>query len=296
MTEWNEQHLKELTQKMESENSREVSLDAGALLSRIMSLDAATWSALGYAETDRVSLVRHLGSLGCRVDWILSSAVIDQRPLDLELARLLIKMGAFNNRALSYAVENQQPLSFELAKLLIDAGAFDKDALRMAAQYQHPLTPELAKLLIDAGAFNKDALSIAASFQIPLSLDLAKLLVDAGAFREDALSAAAEFQRPLIFELADLFVGCNPAAQDDDGWDALVWLAHSGHPADPQVTDLFLSRGCRTDLEGCRTIDDEHCARFDRILKEHSEWKKERARLAVETSQADVLYGPDWGR
>ena len=209
-----------------------------------MCLDASKWTALGYDETDRVSVTRYLGSLKCRTDV-----------------------------ALSWAARNQQPLTLELAKALLDAGAFGKEALTTAVQCQRPLTLELAKLLIDAGAFNKDALSIAASFQIPLPLDLAKLLVDAGAFCEDALSAAAEFQRPLIFEPADLFVGCNPTAQDDDGWgwDALVSLAYNGRPVDPQVTDLFLSAGCRTDLDGCEDISDGHYLRFGQILKEHTE-------------------------
>ena len=78
------------------------------------------------------------------------------------------------------------------------------------------------------------------------------------------------------------------------GWDALVYLAVDGHSADPQVTDLFLSAGCRTNLDGCEAISDGIRSRFDQILKE--QWKEKRDRVAVENMRADPIYGPDWGR
>ena len=84
--------------------------------------------------------------------------------------------------------------------------------------------------------------------------------------------------------------------QDDDGWDALVYLASGGYPSDSQVTDLFLSAGCRTNLDGCKRLLDEHHLRFDQILKEHAIWEKGRDRIAAKSVQADPTYGPDWGR
>ena len=205
-----------------------------------MRLDVDTWSALEYDETDRVSVVRYLGSLGCRADEALSNAAIFQ-----------------------------QPLTPELTKSLIDAGASDKDALSLAAECQCPLTPELAKLLIDARAFGKNVLSDAALYQSPLTLELAKLLIDTGR---------------------------DPAARDDDGWDALVFLAYGGHPADPQVTDLLLSAGYRTDLDGYRFAGEKHRLRFNQILKEHAEWKENLNRMSAEHSPTDAFYGLNWGR
>ena len=189
MTEWNEQRLKELVRKMglrrtQGQGGTPIHLslygpswNSEPLLAKIMRLDANEWSALGYAETDRVSVVRYLGSLGCRTDKVLWTA----------------------------------------------------------AYYQRPLTLELAKLLIDAG--------------------------------------------------------CDPAAQDGDGWDALVHLAWGGHPVDPQVTDLFLATGCRTDLGGRKNLSDKFRLRFDQILKEHAAWK-----LSRECGPTASPCGFDWGR
>ena len=278
MTEWNEQHLEELVRKMRLERAprqEKVPIHQSLfvpgfprpILTQIMRLDAAAWAALGYDENDRVSVTRYLGSLKCRTD-----------------------------DALSVAARHQQPLTLELAKALIDAEACDKGALSIAAIYQQPLTLELAKLLIDAGAFDKEALSFAAKWQQPLSFELAKLLVDAGAFSKEALRAAAVHQRPLTPELARVLIdaGCDPTVQDHDGWDALVSLAWGKYPVDPQVTDLFLSAGCRTDLDGCKRISDETRLRFDQILKEHAEWKEQRGRMVAENSPAGSAV--DWGR
>ena len=279
MIEWNEHRLEELVRKMglrrtpgQGKTPPHLSLYGPSraskpLLTKIVRLDTHEWTALGYDETDRVSLVRHLGSLGCRTDRALSHAARYQQPLTPELAKLLIDAGALGKNALSYAAEYQQPLTLELAKLLIDAGAHDKDALRVAAECQQPLSFELAKLLIDAGAFDEWTLRYAAMHQRPLTSKLAKLLIDAG---------------------------CDPTVQSHFGWDALVCLARGGHPVDPQATDLFLSAGCRTDLDGCTGVFDRHRLRFDQILKEHAEWKENLGRMSAENSPADSPV--DWDR
>ena len=49
--------------------------DSGPFLAHVMQLNAKEWSTLGYDETDRVSLVQYLGSLGCRADGALLRAV-----------------------------------------------------------------------------------------------------------------------------------------------------------------------------------------------------------------------------
>ena len=195
MIKWNERRLKELVRKMgcrRTPGQRKTPIHLTLygclpytpwpLLTRIMQLDATAWSTLGYDETDRVSVIRYLGSLGCRTEGTLRDAAYNQRPLTLELARLLVS------------------------------------------------------------------------------------------------------------------VGCDPTAHDYEGRDALVSLAASGHPADPQVTDLFLSAGCRTNLDGCKSIFDEQRLRFDQILKEHAEWKESLSRMSAENSPADPTYGPDWSR
>ena len=274
---WNEQRLKQLVQKMklrrtpgQGKTPIHLSSYSGSLrgraplLAQIMRLDAAAWSSLGYTETDRISVVQYLGSLGCLVDEAVGIAAQRQQPLTLDLAKALLDAGAFGKEALLWAARYQRPLSFELAKLLIDAGAFDESALTEAARYQRPLPFDLAKLLVDAGTFDKGALSYAAICQSPLSFELAKLLIDAG---------------------------CDPAAQSVSGWDSLVYLAYGGHPVDPQVTELFLSAGCRTDLTGCRFVDEKHRLRFNQILKEHAERK-----LAWECVPVDGSCDVDWDR
>ena len=88
MVEWNEQRLKELVRKMGLRRTGEqrktpihLSLynspfGPKSLLANIMELDtdrwSTRWSALGYTETDRVSVTRYLGSLGCRTEKALS--------------------------------------------------------------------------------------------------------------------------------------------------------------------------------------------------------------------------------
>ena len=279
MTEWNERHLEALVRKMGLKRApgqggtpihlslHDSSYDSEPLLTKIMRLDAGKWVALDYDETDRISVARYLGSLGCRTDRALSHAARYQQPLTLELARLLIDAGARDRKALSRAAINQRPLVLELAKLLIDAGARDREALSYAAINQRPLIPELAKLLIDAGAFNKSVLRSVAMFQHPLPFELAKLLMD---------------------------VGCDLTAQDGNGGDAFVLLARSRYPVAPQVTDLFLSTGCRTVLDGCKGVFYETHLRFDQILKRHAEWKETQTRLLTENSPADSAM--DWSR
>ena len=216
---WNEQQLKELVRRMklrrtpgQGEPPIHLSLygpswDSEPLLTKIMWLDADQWTALGYAETDQVSVTRYLGDLGCRADGAWSAA----------------------------------------------------------ARHQHPLTPDLATALLDAGACDEYALSCAVQWQLALPLDLAKLLVG---------------------------VECDPAAQNSSGWDALACLAWGGHPVDPQVTELFLSAGCRADLDGCECVEDEHRLRFGQILKEHAQWKAERLdrECASKSSSCDLNW------
>ena len=128
MIEWNEERLKELVRRMKLGRSPgqekipiHLSLYNGPsrwftpLLTQVMYLNESEWAVLSYDETDRVSLVRYLGGLGCRTD-----------------------------RAWSIAAQYQQPLTLELTKTLIDAGALDEKALSVAVMHQHPLTLELA--------------------------------------------------------------------------------------------------------------------------------------------------------
>ena len=68
MTEWNEQRLEELVRKMELRRASgqgktppHLTLyiavwSSEPLLTKIMQLDADKWAALGYTETDRVSV------------------------------------------------------------------------------------------------------------------------------------------------------------------------------------------------------------------------------------------------
>ena len=108
--------------------------------------------------------------------------------------------------------------------------------------------------------------------------------------------AAAGLQLPMTLTLADLLIKFDPATRDANGWDALVWLTYGSCLADPQATDLFLSAGCRTDLDGCDGISDEHRLRFNQILKEHAQWKEKLGRISAENSPTGTFYGPDWGR
>ena len=109
-----------------------------------------------------------------------------------------------------------------------------------------------------------------------------------------ALWAAVQHQ-PLSLDLAKLLVdaGCDPAAQNGNGWDVLVHLAWGDHPVLPQVTDLFLSAGCRTDLGGCSLVSNEQRIRFDQILEEHALWKESLDRTSAENVPADLAV--DWG-
>ena len=77
VTEWNERRLEELVRKMGLERAPEQgevpihlslygpSRNSEPLLTKIMRLYATKWTALGYTEMDRVSVVRYLGSLRC---------------------------------------------------------------------------------------------------------------------------------------------------------------------------------------------------------------------------------------
>ena len=290
-----------------------------------MKPDTDQWAVWGYTETDRVSLVQYLGSLGrltgkaferaavhqqllapelakalidagASDENTLSEVAVHQQPLTLELAKLLIDAGAYSRGAFWWAAKYQQPLPFELAKLLISSGAYDKDALSAVVQHQSPLTLQMTELLVNAGAFRKTALSDAVVFQKVLSPKLAEALIEAGGFDKRLLRIAVQHQQPLSLDLAKLLIsaGCDPAEQDEYGWDVMPSFSAHGRPVDPQVTDLFLSCGCRTNLDGCACIGELGRVRLDQILKEHAEWKKRRNRLLAENSQADSAV--DWSR
>ena len=104
MIEWNEERLEELVRKMglgRAPGQEKVPIHQSLfvpgfplpLLTQIMTLNAAAWTALGCDETDRVSAVRYLDSLKCRTDDALWVAAKYQRPLTLELAKALIDAG-----------------------------------------------------------------------------------------------------------------------------------------------------------------------------------------------------------
>ena len=57
------------------------------------------------------------------------------------------------------------------------------------------------------------------------------------------------------------------------------------------MTDLLLSAGYRTDLDGYRFAGEKHRLRFNQILKEHAEWK-----LAQECVPVDGSCDVDWDR
>ena len=309
---WNEQHLEELVRKMKLRRTRgqgktPIHLNLYApgngtpLLTKIMWPDVEEWAALGYDENDRISLVRYLGHLGCRAEGSLRAAVQYQCPLALDLARALIDMGDRDRQALSFAAVSQKPLAQELAKLLIDAGCCDSWAFSEAAEYQHPLTLELARLLVDAECTNDTALVRLLCYQKQIDEKIVELLVKANCFSLKyclrdwvANSPPAGVSAKIVQLLLD--AGCDPTVQDGNGWDALVWLAACNHPVDPQVTDLFLSADCRTDLSGCENISDKFRLRFHHVLKEHALWKEKLGRISAENSLTDTFYGPDWGR
>ena len=43
-------------------------------------------------------------------------------------------------------------------------------------------------------------------------------------------------------------------------------------------------------LDECKAISDEHCHRFDQILKEHAEWKEPRNRLVTACSRTPESF------
>ena len=84
MTRWNDKSLRTLARKMGLQNVRDPSspslgdepvhlgsygpYHAAPFLSHLVSTSPERWRELGYTETDRVSLVRHLKALHCRTD------------------------------------------------------------------------------------------------------------------------------------------------------------------------------------------------------------------------------------
>ena len=86
MIEWDEKRLKELVRKMglrrtpgQGKTPIHLSLydpsrASKPLLTKIVCLDASKWAALGYTETDRVSVVQYLGSLECRKEGVFNSS------------------------------------------------------------------------------------------------------------------------------------------------------------------------------------------------------------------------------
>ena len=71
------------------------------------------WRALGYIEIDWVSLVRYLGSLGCRTDWALWYAAFYQQSLTLELAGVLMER---MERAVRLLACGERPGEFGLGR------------------------------------------------------------------------------------------------------------------------------------------------------------------------------------
>ena len=137
----------------------------------------------------------------------------------------------------------------------------------------------------------------ALSSQQPLALDLASALIDAGACDDDGhILSIAAYRQPLTMELVKLLMdaGCNPSARRSSGWDTLVCLAHSGRSVLPQVTDLFLSAGCRTDLSGCENISNTHRLRFTQILQEYAAWKAEQLNSECAPTECDLILNWGW--
>ena len=170
MTEWNEQRLKGLVRKMglrrtsgQGKTPIHLSLygpGSEPLLTKIMRFDATAWAALGYVETDRVSAMKALGRLGCRVSdehgvSSLEATVGDSIPLTPELARILVDAGCVPSvRILHYAAEipGMTPELFQVLRPE-EFTAEDAHGVMVTATYhQRPLPAELAKLLMDAGA------------------------------------------------------------------------------------------------------------------------------------------------
>ena len=137
-----------------------------------------------------------------------------------------------------------------------------------------------------------------------MDLGIIKLLVEAHAAAGDfdtigiAMTAAVERQNPLLPETLNVFLvpGVDPSERDYNGWDLLAHLASAERPVDMETVKRLLQAGCRTDLDGCECVEDEHRLYFDQILKEYAAWEESRDRVAAENAQTDPTYGPDWDR
>ena len=306
MIEWNEQSLRDLVRKagwkrFPSRTPPHRGLYGryrrDPLLCAVMRLDAAAWVALGYTETDRVSLAQYLGSLGCPARDSKQIPASDIAAICLgsdfteSLAKALAGGGA--SQALNDLIRQGRTPSPEMVEILVRAGCDPQDALGHAIVHCHPLTPQLAKLLVDAGGIAHDSLYDALDYQQPLSPEIACIFIDAGAEADWIVHRAVQLQS--VFLTADLVktlvrkTGCDPAALDSDGYDALTHLALGLHEVSPEVTDLLLQAGCRTDLQGI--VEGRTTIRL--LLQEHARWKAGQD-VAVENTPPDSAV--DWDR
>ena len=306
MIRWNEEELRHFVRKKRlkaigGEEGLPLHLahfrpDGSPLLAKVVQISQDRLAALGYTETDRISLVQYLGSLDCRKEAALSSAARYRRPLSLDLAKTLIDAGARDKAALYTAARWQRPLTMDLAKLLVEAEAFDRSALPEVIRRQVPLSFEMVKFLIDSGLRDRNGLCRLMMYQSPPFLDLAKLLIDSKCRdKRRAIPDALTYLRPTdhVLEMVRLLIdtGHDPAKRYGDGADALVDIVLTQSFVDPRVTDLLLSKGVRTNLDGCRWVLDETRCRFNRVLEEHAQWK-----LDQENVQTGSPGGLDWGR
>ena len=170
-------------------------------------IEPARWQTLGYSEIDRVSAMKALCCLGCRVT----------NGNDASSLEAAVEIGC------------PVPLTPELVHILIDAGCASSVKILHYAAEIPGLTPELFQALRPEEFTAKDAHGVmvtAAYHQSPLSWDSAKALIDAGAdparnpvnFKSiDMLQRLANSELPVDPKTVELFIraGCktdlNPA-------------------------------------------------------------------------------------
>ena len=92
------------------------------------------------------------------------------------------------------------------------------------------------------------------------------------------------------------------SARDDEGRDALGYLAQYRRRTTVEMTDLLIEAGCRTDekdqaFDRLVPLFDEQKARqsFAHALDEHARWKRMKQSLVAE-SDVGAIPGVDWDR